>query len=505
MVSNVNKKLSNWSKPKYFGVLFAFYFLAHGGILLIPNAVYWDDWVLYQVDPEVILDTFRQLGSMFNLYGYMHNLFLYVGPWFYKILTFFLMFGAGVALENVLKKHESISIDARFLIVLLFLVLPFYWARVALIDIPYTLSYFLFYFAWAIIDKHRVIALLLFFLSFNTNSLLVFYALPFLDFYYRSVDGHVTIKSFISFCVHKLDFFFIPFFYFVIKIVFYSPSGLYEGYNEQYSLTNLTKIPFLMALEWFALKISLFPFLLAVTLFYALVRVLTDLSHARLKGNYILWIVLGVVVLAIGGAPYWILGHLPSFVGWTSRHQLLLPLGAALAISALVITLKRDSKVLLVSIFLAISVNLNINTYMDLYFDWQKQRALIVLFAEEELIRNADLVVFDDRALSLNAIGRIYASYEWNGLLATAFGNELRFGINASELESFENGNVFTRYFTEGSKYRAGAFAPGKSLKTVLVVINRNKGRLRTLFGLGQDTFVSLNVIQLSDRVIKFD
>ena len=231
--------LHNLTVKKKYGLFFVFYLVAHGGILLIPNAIYWDDWTLYQVEPEVIMDTFRQAGSMFNITGYTHVLFLSIGPWFYKVITFVLMFGSGVALDRIIKKYESVSIETRFLIVLFFLVLPFYWARVALIDIIYTISYFLFFVAWVLMSRSRALALILFFLSFNTNSLLVFYTLPFVDLYYRSYSSNIGIKTFLVFCRKNFDYFIVPFVFFFIKIEYFPPSGVYEGYNEQYSLYNL--------------------------------------------------------------------------------------------------------------------------------------------------------------------------------------------------------------------------------------------------------------------------
>jgi len=82
---------------------------------------------------------------MFNLTGYLHVAMLEVGPWIYKVLTFVLMFASGLLLNLILKRHANIATETRFYIILLFLVLPFNIARVALIDFPYTLCYFLFF------------------------------------------------------------------------------------------------------------------------------------------------------------------------------------------------------------------------------------------------------------------------------------------------------------------------------------------------------------------------
>ncbi len=82
---------------------------------------------------------------MFNLIGYMHIAMLEIGPSIYKVLTFALMFGSGLLLNLILKRHANITKEARFFIVLLFLLLPFNAARVALVVFNYTLCYFLFF------------------------------------------------------------------------------------------------------------------------------------------------------------------------------------------------------------------------------------------------------------------------------------------------------------------------------------------------------------------------
>ena len=37
---------------------FLCYLAAHGGILLIPNAIYWDDWTFWNTKSATILDLF---------------------------------------------------------------------------------------------------------------------------------------------------------------------------------------------------------------------------------------------------------------------------------------------------------------------------------------------------------------------------------------------------------------------------------------------------------------
>ena len=414
-------------------LLFVFYAVAHCGIFSISNAIYWDDWTLYRASPRDLYDVFAQTGSMFNVVARMHIFLLSIGPWLYRSLTFFLMFFSGVLFALVLQRHSIINRELRFFLVLLFLVLPLNAARVALIDFVYVFCYFLFFLAWVLQEKFRLLALILFFLSFNTNSLLVFYALPMLDMMYRSgsLGGY---KSIIMFWVRRLDYLILPFVYFWLKLFLYNPSGVYAGYNEQYSVGNLVASPILQIADVFRLNLNAGLILLSIAfVYFILVRIKffetasPDISSTLIK--------VGALSFIFGAFPYWILGHVPVFVGWSSRHQLLLPFGLSLLIIGFWLRLGRSLVVMYVMVgcFLAV----NVANYRDFYFDWEKQKQLIKLFSSSPEISRAKFIVFDDRTVELNAMKRKYRFYEWSGLLEAAFGNELRFGIGRADIASF--------------------------------------------------------------------
>ncbi len=442
-----------------------FYLIAHGGILLIPNAIYWDDWVLYRTDPTVILDTFKQAGSMFNFGGYLHVGLLAVGPWIYKLLTFILMFSSGLLLNTVIKRHKAINEETRFLIVLLFLVLPFNMARVALIDFGYTLCYFLFFLAWVLMDRFRILAWVLFFLSFNTNSLLVFFAVPFFDMLYRG--GHLSSwRRVINFGVRHIDYIFLPFIYFFIKTHYYAPSGAYAGYNESYRIKYLIRCPWKQFVDLFYtnVNVGLAGLFAAVAFLFFKAKKFVPTEKDRVSINLV---VAGVLVFITGGFCYWIVGCVPSFTEWDSRHQLLLPLGAAVVIVGALAYVKGNLGIL--SILVGLSLAFNISTYKDFFIDWEKQQQLIRLFSTNPEIKNARLVIIDDRTESMNAIGRRCRFYEWNGIFKVAFGDEKRFGITLAEVPKYLMGK-YDNFFT--ASYNAGAFKKDTQTPPIKVEIN---------------------------------
>lgn len=488
--------VEDWSKQKYFCLLFVFYLVAHGGILFIPAAIYWDDWTLYQVSPEYVLENFRLLGSVLNVIGHAHNTFLSYGPGLYRVMTFVFMFGAAVALDNILSKHESITSECRLFIVLLFLALPFYWARVALIDIIYTLCYFLFFLAWATMHRWRIFSLFLFCLSFNTNSLLVFYALPFFENYLRSSSRDLSIKSFLFFSARKLDYVILPFAFFAVKIFLYPPSGVFAGYNQDFRLVKLFESPIVMILEWSGLEVSVFLFACFGILIYTALRVFVKFSGKQPAADASWLLFAGLTAFLLAGFPYWVLGAVPTFSEWSSRHQLLFPLGVSLIVTSLLVVLGAQIRRVMLSIFLSISIALNVSTYIDFYFDWQKQKCLIMILGQNDLIRDADVVVFNDTTLSLNAVKRTFRAYEWNGLLATSFGDESRLGLSQSEIERVRLGTYFDEHFADRPKHRRDSeFHLRPNLETVLVTIRLRQSRLKSLFS--NDPLIKIDVSTL--------
>jgi hypothetical protein len=447
---------------------FVFYLIAHGGILLILNAVYWDDWVLYRLDPKAIIERFtQQAGTLFYLEGYMHLALLKLGPWVYKVLTFILMFCSGLMLNLILKRHVAISAESRFFIVLLFLILPFNSARIALVDFRYTLCYFMFYLAWLLIYRYRLLSLLFFFLSFNTNSLLVFYLIPILDMFYRSGKLY-RCKSIIEFCIQKVDFLLLPLIYFVIKIYFFSPSGLYEGYNQEYNLKNLIYLPVFQLFDLYTTQVNLgLCFTFSLISYFLIKRIPVDSYGIKLNSR--LMFMLGTFVLFLGVFPYWIVGLLPTFNDWSSRHQLLLPLGGAIVVVATIFQANFDGKLKVISIVVGVSLAFNLTTYAGLFGDWQKQLQLITLFSKNEDIKRANLILIKDNTKDINAINRNYRFYEWNGILERSFGNEAHFAIDEYEYSDYLAGK-YDVYMS--SSYKAGLFSKEQDCLRVLVVID---------------------------------
>lgn len=446
----------------------------HAGILFIPLAIFWDDWVLVDTPNEIILETFKQLGSMFNLYGRLHEALLSTGVWTYKILTFVFMGATGYFLNEILKRNGAFSVQVRQCTVLLFLLLPFNFARVAIIDFPYIACYFLFFAAWLAMDRHRILAAVLFFLSFNTNSLLVFYALPVIDLIYRSSDRR-TINTIARFALTRWELFVIPFLYFGIKVLFFKPSGFYSGYNQGYNLLAVPHAVLAQAKDILTLRVSAITTFLFIPFVYcALIKIfkpgedqVENKNEKQLFSNSAVMAVGGIAIL-LGGFPYWILGHVPTFLEWTSRHQLLMPLGAALIFSS-AIMYANGIRIALLAIVVSACLSYGVEGYFKFYNDWQKQLFLIEKFKHDPAISKANFVILEDRTKELNAIERSYRGYEINGMLMRAVGDERRFSAEPENVIQYAKGD-FDKYFHP--QYKAGQHVRSADEPVALVEID---------------------------------
>jgi hypothetical protein len=445
--------------------------LAHGPILLLGNAVYWDDWTLLGAPKTDILDEFRQAGSFLNYVGWVHVVFSYLNPWSYKLATFICTYLAGFFLYKILIRDVVICSSASYWITLLFLTTPLYIARVASIDFIYTLSVFIFLLGWWYLKVSKPLAIIFFAISFNTQSLLIFYALPITIFLWqRSEQG----RDF-RFLLRHLDLIILPFLWFILKVVYFEPYGTYFGYNSNIHVGNI--LP--SAVGQFADFINFWNFLLSskvsieVAIVAALILSFCYLFSIKSSGyrlsvkTNIELAILGFMALLLGLIPYWVVSHVPTFFEWTSRHQLLMPFGVAFIIIALANILNPFFQRGALLAFIAVSILLNSHNYRELYFDWNKQKLIINGLSKMELAKNARLLIFDDR--TKNALRRQYRNYEWNGLINQAFPGEYnRIGLGISQFEDYNKGA-----FDKGLHryYHTRSYRKAKVHETILISI----------------------------------
>lgn len=455
---------------KELALLFILYCLGQSGILMISGARFWDDWPFFVGDLGFIFKYSKEMGHVFGFSQIMLASVNGFGVYFHKALVFILFFLTAFFLNDILKKYDRhLDKNTRYLILLFFLLFPFNMARILLATYTYSLSYFLFFFAWYLLRKNKVFSFILFFVSFSLNSLLVFFLIPILDIFY-SEGGFSSLRNFL-FCIRKYIFFLLlPISYFFIKTYFYKPFGAYEGYNTNFSfntlfdsippfINNLLHVPMRgKSTETYTLALIISPIVI-----FILNKFKFNLIHKKNNINRIL-IFLGLFFSFLASFPYLILGHIHNFETWNSRHQILMPLGFSLFLTGLLNSpwiffsnymREQQVKFALMVFIISTSIAFQMHFFFKAYIDFRKQEYQIQLLSKNNDIKNANLVIFYDETTNYEYLENLYKrqleTYEWNSIMLKAFkdNNESRYGISSSRAYYFQN------YFVKAPNYSA--------------------------------------------------
>jgi len=466
------------------------YTLAHG-LILLNRGVYWDGWVLYGQNRHLLVDQFSLLGMPWLGYGHYYAQSIVHGVIAYKIITFACFLAAALFLNSILKEITEIRISDRLFIVVMFAVFPVYSARIEMIDLPYTISYGLFFLAFYLLQKYlskkklplRVLSLIGFFLSFTTNSLLLFFALALLYIVYmENKDALLQLKlrEATKTLVKYLDFIIAPLLFRAIQTVYLKPVEPFTDYNQIHLSLRRVVGGGLYAFTgsffdviWHSIRTSITPALIGVTVPVLIIMfaycILNRLSVDRKTPNLdILFFAFGIFSLFIGIFPYVVVGKFPTSIllsglikqeglppayDWTSRYQLLVPLGASFMFVyglKLIPWLDGKKRALLLSFFLGLFTVTTISGYIDFDLDWYKQMSLIENFKTNEVIKGHTTFLVEDKTKSFDANNRAYRFYEYSGLFKYAFGNETRLASpDSADISKFTKTKMYNRLFKQ--------------------------------------------------------
>jgi hypothetical protein len=459
---------------KYIIKIVLFYTVSHIGVLALYDAVYWDDWTLHNSDYESIYETFKQVGAPWI--GPFHVFLLKLPFDGYKLFTFVSYLITYLCFYLILLDTKILNITNKeaYFITIISLVLPFNMAKIAMIDFPYAICLMLFFMAWYKMKTNRLISCILFFLSFSTQSLLVFYIFPVIWLFFGE-NNNMNYQKIKSFIFKNWLLLVLPVLFFFIKIKFFQPYGNYEGYNSNFRVKYISS-------GYVQIFKNLFSFIRSEkTILFASVSVAVI---ALLISNKIFesftrrksFVLMGIILLSLGVFPYLILKLNPTFYEWSSRHQLLMPFGAGLLIFGLLSCLQKRFQLFAVFSVVTFSMLYTNITYHALYLDWQLQKSVIKEIKAFKTDNKLDfpvnsLFLVDDKQFCY-ALKRTPRFYEYNGWLKAALAREHNFALNINDLESFNNAD-YDAYFNE--MYNCGGFERSKDNNRFLIKIN-NKG-----------------------------
>jgi len=460
------------NKKEYF-ILFILYSIANIFLLLNTNGIYWDDWTLINNSYKTIASQFCQASYGVGIITTnIHNTLLHIGNgiFIYRLLTFIFYFISTILLFQILKSIKELSKRDTFFITLIFMLAPLNSAKVALIDFFYGLCLMFFFLAFYLLYKNmeknnyilRIIILLLFFASFLTNSLLVFYAIPLMYIFYISyleedIDFFIKVKLFLT---HYLDFIILPILFFVIKVIYWKPTGLYSGYNAL-SLISLLKTPigilasfYTSFIEPINVSFTLLPYFWIIIIIYILVKNYTSFTEELVQNkNDGKFLLLGILFFILGVFAYVAIGKLPNIYNFDSRHQLLVPLGFSflLYFSIKIIASKLDLSTrnshYIFSIFIIAFLSQNIYSGYKYKVDEFYQFGIEEQMKLNTLIQNNSTFIVDVRLDDVLANHREISFYEHNGRLKKVFGTDNRLMVNKLEdINTYKNYKSYKQY-----------------------------------------------------------
>lgn len=407
-----------WSR--HFKILLILYAVAHLPILFFFDARFWDDWSLYKGQPEVVLEIFREAGS--PVFGKLHVVLQTFGWWVYPVITFLSFFLATVFTYKIVERL-SFGKGAAFWIAALVAVLPVNFARIAAIDLPYTLTLTSFLFGWMLLASFRerklflrVGVLLGFGFSFQTGSFLVLYAAPVLMHCiqrWKFFEGTEVKKKYYS-LIGSADLILLPVIYWVIKSYYLKPYGIFDGYNSpSVSFTVLINslVPIFDFLQADGILVNVgCVIVIAVTFFVVptfFIQKLPDSTETSNK-NVLLFICAGFCLSYLGAFPYAAVGKLPSYSGWTStRHQLTLTIGLSILLYGVIAFSAKKLKNrgvwigTCLPLFFALLFILNWWTvYAEFYVDHLRQIALVKLIKSKPNLKSGNYIFLDSSRLN---------------------------------------------------------------------------------------------------------
>lgn len=418
-------------------------FLSANLWILFNHGVFWDDWVWHNNPLETALGV-KELGfgpaGSFLIFAFYNDQTIFLSQVLIIVLNLLNAFLINKSLNfyPILLKKEKNLLSAFVLLA------PLNSSKFLLCTLNNSINLFFFYTSLFLLLRfprsyvYKLLAYTLLFLSYFTNSILVFTSVIVAALFFKEMNEQKTCKkTILSVLKSNPVLFILPFIFWIIKSIFFKPSGVYDTYNQitlyspfyyiietarAYNQAVITPINYL-----FKKNIIIYGTIaaIAVTLFFKISQ--PAKKNSLLKN--VSMTIFGILLFFTGTFPYLAVGKTPLFSALVeSRHQLLLPLGTAFSlIFALKIVLNfsprlSDSfiKLIIFVLFPLISFNL-LMEYQRMDF---KQVAMMHDFKKSLIAEYPKNIVIVDKTEALNFLGYYHRFYDFTGMTALIFGEQ---------------------------------------------------------------------------------
>ena len=216
------------------------------GLLLLNDGIYWDDWLWINL-PGYTLNL-NNVTSVYSQAGFLPTYWIHL--WLSNVLGFRWVEFVSLALVGILvysisQETKLFSRCEGLFIALIVIAYPAFQTWIVFSTANYVFYYALFFLAAFLSLKAeksvgvrhyglRIVSLLLFILSYNFNSLLVFYfGFLILLVFFRgrtlSISWRQAVRQSL---LHRLDYMLLPFLFWVVKQAFFPRYGIYVNYNQ---------------------------------------------------------------------------------------------------------------------------------------------------------------------------------------------------------------------------------------------------------------------------------
>jgi len=280
------------------------------------------------------------------------------------------------------------------------------------------------------------------------QSLLVLYSLPILSyFFYKKKKQIFCVKDFFLFLINNIYFLILPFIFFFTKFFFYKPIGYYENYNLNYDVRNLFSAPILQFIDLFRGNLSAGFLILGFLVGFLILKyIYTPLNNYRKKNN--INTLVPIIGLIASLFPYWILGLIPTFSSFSSRHQLLLLISMPLFITCFLSFFKKKYFKIFIILIVSLSLSINFKIYSEYNIEYLKQKKLITYLSNNKnLFYNNNVVIMNDK-IKNTVVGQPNNNNQQynNAIFKRALKNEKNFVISINEIDDYIEGKLDNKF-----------------------------------------------------------
>lgn len=378
----------------YILVLFIYTAVSHG-LVLLNNGLYWDGWMVdswqRRKDWRTMKKYLSEVGMPIMYYVYRLNAFFPNRIFASKFLAFVSTYISSVQIYLIATYFNFLNPEQALVLSLLYLSYTGYHMLVdTVVGLQYTFPTAVFYTAvFLSLYAHsqngsvalfaHIAAILLFFWSFNANSILVYYFGYLGLSLFLQVNGHISNILDFNIILNNLIYGLIPFIFWILKEK-YSPR---HGYCAEYNKIRFSIVPLVIGLfhsVQYALESAIIkPVLFIINDRFISVPVTSVIIFIIIRGNNlfainlniannesVMMIGIGFLLFVLASAPYSLVGQAIEDNGWGTKNAMLIHLPSALIIFGLLNLCISDSKSLqiVLLIYLVITCIFNIRNYL---------------------------------------------------------------------------------------------------------------------------------------------